>query len=327
MRLAETALMSCCPRRAGACRVALCVLLAACALVARGQQEPDYAHYFELEPQFNPATVGKTEQLVINAAYQSHAMGFDDAGGTMYLGANTAFAVGNTRHGVGAVFQNDEIGLFSHKRFVLQYSYRFRLLGGFLSIGAEADMVNEGVDGSKADLADSNDPAFPTSSVNGSKFDAGAGIYYRRGPWYVGLSALHLTAPTVDLGEKNQLKIERHYYLTGGYNIKTRNPFFKVEPSCFLRYDGSELRANLTALLRYEREGKYFFGGAGYSPEHSVTLYVGGRFHGVNLSYSYEAFTSGMGLQSGQHEVTLGYSLDLDLGKKGRNVHKSVRWL
>ena len=30
---------------------------------------------------------------------------------------------------------------------------------------------------------------------------------------------------------------------------------------------------------------------------------------------------------AGQHEITLGYRLDLNLGKKGRNLHRSVRWL
>jgi hypothetical protein len=64
-----------------------------------------------------------------------------------------------------------------------------------------------------------------------------------------------------------------------------------------------------------------------YSPQHSVTLFVGGRFKGVDLSYSYEANTEGMGMESGHHEVTLGYRLDLDLSKKGKNLHKSVRWL
>ena len=34
-----------------------------------------------------------------------------------------------------------------------------------------------------------------------------------------------------------------------------------------------------------------------------------------------------MGLESGFHEVTLGYRIELDLGKKGKNLHKSVRYL
>ena len=95
--------------------------------------------------------MGRSPQLAINAAYMMGAGGFDDAGGTMYAGANMAFAIGKTRHGVGALFQNDEIGLFSHKRFALQYAYHQPLFGGVLSIGVEADMLNEAIDGSGAD--------------------------------------------------------------------------------------------------------------------------------------------------------------------------------
>ena len=293
------------------------------------QQEPDFAHYFELEPQFNPAAVGKSTQLVINGAYQSHASGYDDAGGTMLAMANTAFQISGTRHGVGALFQNDEIGLFSTKRFAVQYAFLFRLFGGTISIGLEADMINESINGSKAEMPDGsvNDPAFANSEMTGSCFGFSAGLYYQRGPLYAGVSALHLTSPKLEMGETNEYNLKPHYYFTAGYNIRMRNPFFKIEPRVLVRYEGSELRANITAALRYEREKKRLYGGVTYTPERSVTAFVGGMFHGVNLGYSYEAFTNGLGLGYGQHEVTLSYSLDLDFSKKGRNYHKSVRWL
>ena len=296
-------------------------------LAIHAQQEPEFAHYFELETQFNPAAVGKSSQLLINAAYQSHAMEYDDAGGTMLLMANTAFQISGTRHGVGALFQNDEIGLFSTKRFAVQYAFLFKLFGGTMSIGAEADMINESVDGSKADMVDANDQAFQNSEMTGSSFGFSAGLYYQRGAFYAGLSALHLTSPKLEIGETAEYNLKPHYYFTAGYNIRTRNPFFKIEPRVFVRYEGTELRANITAALRYEREKKYLYGGVTYTPERSVTAFVGGKFHGVNLSYSYEAFTNGLGWGYGQHEVTLGYSLDLDFSKRGRNYHKSVRWL
>jgi len=291
------------------------------------QQDPAFVHYWEMEPQFNPAAAGRSPQLTINAAYQTHATGFEDAGGTMYAGADMAFAIGRTRHGVGAVFQNDEIGLFSHKRFAIQYAYHLKLFGGTLSIGVEADMMNEGVDGSKADLGDANDPAFPATEMSGSKFDASAGIYYARGPWHAGFSALHLTAPTILLGETNEYRIKTLFNFTAGYNIKTRNPLFSIAPSAMMRYDGTSFRADLTARLVYAREKKRLYGGASYSPQHSVTLFVGGTFRGIDLSYAYEANTSGLGLEAGNHEVTLAYRLDLNLGKKGKNRHKSVRFL
>lgn len=291
------------------------------------QQAPAFAHYWDLEPQFNPAAAGRSPQLSINAAYQSHASGFEDAGSTIYAGADIAFAIGKTRHGVGAIFQNDMIGLFSHKRFALQYAYHQRLWGGTLSIGAEVDMLSESIDGGKADLGDANDPAFPTSELIGSKFDASFGLYYSHKKWHAGISMLHLTAPTILMGETNEYKVKSLYNFTAAYNIKTRNPLFTIVPSVMMRYDLTDFRADLTARLIYAREKKRIYGGMGYSPQHSVMLFVGGMFHGIDISYSYEANTSGMGIESGHHEVTIGYRLELNLGKKGRNKHKSVRYL
>lgn len=304
----------------------LMLLLAMPARMA-AQQEPAFAHYWDLEAQYNPAAVGHTPELNINAAIQTHATGFEDAGSTMYAGADMPFNIGRTRHGVGALFMRDEIGLFAHQRFALQYAFHFKLLGGTFSAGAAVDMLNETIDGSKADLGDPDDPAFPSSEVSGSKFDVSAGLRFQHRNWYAGISAMHLTQPTVLLGETNEISIKSLYNLTGGYNIRTRNPLLFIIPSAMMRFDGQQFRADITARLLYTREKKRLYGGASYSPQHSVTLFVGGRFHGIDLSYSYEANTSGMGLESGFHEVTLGYRIELDLGKKGKNLHKSVRYL
>ena len=307
--------------------ICMLVVTLAAGLNAYAQQDPAFVHYWQMEPQFNPAAVGRTPQLSITAAFQSHASGYDDAGSTMYAGADVAFQIGKTRHGVGALFQNDNIGLFSHKKFSVQYAYHLRLWGGTLSIGAEADMLNESLNGSKADLGDANDPAFPTTDLNGSKFDASVGLYYAHRRWYAGVAMQHLTAPTVKLGETNEYSVKSVYNLTAGYNIKLHNPLITITPSTLLRYDGSAFRADITARLQYAHEKKRLYCGLNYSPQHSVTGFVGGMFHGVDLSYAYEANTSGMGIGAGQHEITLGYRMDLNLGKKGKNVHRSGRWL
>lgn len=301
-------------------------LLGWCATL-QAQQAPAFSHYWDLETQFNPAAAGRSPQLAINAAYRTNASGFEDSGGTMFAGADMAFAIGNTRHGVGALFQKDAIGLFSHQRFAVQYAYHLKLFGGTMSIGAEVDMMNEKVDGSKVDLGDANDPAFPSSEMSGSKFDFSAGLYFQHKSWYAGFSMLNIMAPTVLLGESNEISLKNLYNFTAGYNIRTRNPLFTIVPSAMLRYDGADFKADITARLLYAKDNKRIYGGAGYSPQHSVTLFFGGRFHGIDISYSYEANTEGLGIESGHHEVTLGYRLDLDLGKKGKNLHRSVRWL
>jgi hypothetical protein len=38
-------------------------------------------------------------------------------------------------------------------------------------------------------------------------------------------------------------------------------------------------------------------------------------------------YTGGVGLQNGTHEIVLGYQMDMKKSKKGKNMHKSVRFL
>ena len=47
----------------------------------------------------------------------------------------------------------------------------------------------------------------------------------------------------------------------------------------------------------------------------------------ITVSYAYEIFTSGIGAQNGNHDIYLGYDIELDLFKKGKNKHNSIRIL
>ena len=73
-----------------------------------------------------------------------------------------------------------------------------------------------------------------------------------------------------------------------------------------MRTDGVAYRGDITTRLVYTHEKKMMYVGAGYSPTNSVTVLVGGNVHGIVMGYSYE---------------------DLNLQKKGKNLHKSVRIL
>lgn len=132
----------------------------------RAQYDPSYSHYWMLERTFNPATAGKDPAMLITAAYSMQMSGFENAPSTMYAGVDLPLFFLNPKHGLGATFLNDEIGLFSHKRFSIQYAFHQPLWGGVLSIGVQGDMVSETFDGSKADVEDPNDPAIATSSIN-----------------------------------------------------------------------------------------------------------------------------------------------------------------
>ena len=293
----------------------------------KAQYDPSYSHYFSMEPSFNPASVGKENQLNVVGAYALDFAGFEHNPNTFYVGADMPLYFMKNYHGVGASIMNDKIGLFTHQRMVGQYAFRFNLLGGRLAAGVQAGLIMETFDGSKLDVEQSNDPALPSSQVTGNSLDLGFGLYYTHKNWYAGLSAQHLTAPKIDLGETNELKVDATYYLTGGYNIKLSNPFISIPTSTLVRYDGVSWRGDITARVVYKNDKKKLYGGLSYSPTNSVTVLVGGSFHGINLGYSYEVYTSAINPGNGSHGLFVSYQTDINLQKKGRNKHKSVRFL
>ncbi|MBQ6208369.1 MAG: type IX secretion system membrane protein PorP/SprF, partial [Prevotella sp.] len=87
------------------------------------------------------------------------------------------------------------------------------------------------------------------------------------------------------------------------------------------------LRGDVTGRLVYTNDTKMMYAGLAYSPTNSVTFLIGGSFHGIVLGYSYEVYTSAINPGNGSHELFLGYQMDINLVKKGRNLHKSVRIL
>ncbi len=307
-------------------RLLLIVVALSLTCSARAQYDPTFSHYFQMESAYNAAAVGKDDQLNIIADYNMGLASFEGNPKTMYASVDAPFYFLKARQGAGFQFVNDQIGVFTHQRLELQYAAKINLLGGELSIGAQLGLLNEGYDADEVDLEDSSDPAFATSDQTGYGLDLGAALYYRRKAFYVGLSALHLSAPTIALGEYNELSIARTYYFTAGYNIRLRNPFLTIKPSLFFRTDMTNYRGDVTCRLVYTVDGKTMYAGLGASNT-SATLYVGGHFHGVLLGYSYEYYTSGLSLQDGSHELFIGYQMDLNMAKRGKNLHKSIRIL
>ena len=303
------------------------LFLSLAAITVRAQYDVSFSHYWAMEPSFNPAAVGKEGKLNVAGAYAAQLAGFENNPKTMYVGADMPVYLMNNYHGVGLQILNDAIGLFSHKRLGVQYAFQPRLWGGTLSVGIQASLLSENFDGSKLELIDDSDPLFVKSDINGTALDLNAGIYYHHRHWYAGVSVTHLNAPTVELGEKNELNVSSTYYLTGGYNIRMKNPFLTIHTSFLGRTDGVAWRTDITGRLKYTHEKRVMYAGLSYSPTNSVTVLIGGNVRGIQLGYSYEIYTTAIRIGNGSHELFVGYQTDINLYKKGRNLHKSVRIL
>lgn len=295
----------------------------------RAQYDPSFSNYWAMSSYYNPATTGQDGLLNVNGAYAMQMTGFENAPATMFASVDLPLFFVNSKHGVGAGFMNDQIGLFKHQQFYVQYAYHQPLWGGRLSGGIHLGMLSENFDGTGLDLNEDNDPAFPTSEATGAGFDLNFGLQYARKNWYAGFSMMHCTSPTIELGEEkvNEMKISPTYYLMGGYNISLKNPLYTIHTSAMMRTDFVGYRGDLTARLAYHGNKHELYGGLSYSPTISVSFLFGGDFHGVNLGYAYELYTSAIGALSGSHEIIIGYKTELNLFKKGKNKHKSVRIL
>ena len=304
------------------------VLLTAVMLKVRAQWDVQFSDYTALKSFYNPAVSGTDGKLNAVAAYSMQVSGYDKSPSTLYFGVDMPVYFLNPHHGAGLSFFNDNIGMFTTTRISLQYAYNIKLSQkSKLAIGVQGTLMNEKMAPSGVTLEENNDPAFASSEAKGNKIDMGVGLYYYHPKLWFGASSQHLLAPMILMEERYELEVPRMYYLMGGCNIKLKNSLLSLQPSFLVQSDMTSWREDVQCKVTYENNEKKFFGGVGYSPNTSVTFLAGGMFHGVNLGYSYQMYTSGLGLIHGSHELVIGYQTDLDLFKKGRNKHQSVRWL
>lgn len=294
---------------------------------AMAQYDPYFAHYFDMHTSVNPAAAGNSNKINAYGIYNMTMTGFENAPQTMMFAGDMPVRTGKTIHGLGLSFMNDKVGLFNNQRITAEYALRMNLKGGHFSVGVSMGMISAKFKGSDVELGEDGDEVFSKSDIDGNTFDVGIGVFYSRKNWYAGISATHLTAPTVTLGEYNQIKVEGNYYAVGGMDFQLPNPTLKVLTSAIVRTDLVNFRGDLTARLQYQHEGKMMYAGVGYSPTNSVTLLIGGKIQNFLLGYSFEAYTNALGARNGSHEIFVGYQTDIDLGKKGKNKHQTTRTL
>ncbi len=302
-----------------------CLLLAA--VSAQAQFDTHFTHYWALQGYYNPAVAGLSGRLNIYGTYAMQMAGYTNAPATMLVGADMVLPTEKKNQAVSANLYNESIGLFTNQRLFAGYAYRFGLLGGRLAIGASVGSLEQKFDGSKVEAEEAGDDAFPSSEVDGMGLDLTAGMHYIHPLFYAGMSVMHVTAPTIELGEAHEIKIDPTLYFSGGCNIQLKNPLLSIQPSLQVMTDLQAWRADLTLRGTYTYDEKRYYAGLTYSPMTSVAILLGGEINSVSFGYAYELFTSGVGLIHGSHDLYVGYVMDLDLFKKGKNKHKSIRIL
>ena len=298
------------------------------------------AQYYEAPTLYNPAATGTTDYLRIRGGARLQWLGIENAPKEFLATGDMPFQIGKKRIGVGVTVDQESLGLFRNLGVTAQASYKFNLFKGQLSIGVQGTYFNQKFKGSDViipdddDYHDSGDEAIPTQDVSGSVFDLGAGVWYTRGQWWVGVSGLHLLQPTVrmkiestsgDSADMEYFETERTrtlYFMTGG-NIRIKNTLFELQPSLLVASDFSDITGEADLGLRYNQ---MFALSVGYRWKSALKLGLSAEIKNFFIGYAYEYPLSSIAkASSGSHELLAGYRLKIELTKTTRNKHRSIR--
>lgn len=317
-------------------------LLASCRLYMYGQTDAQYTQYFAVPAYYNPAVYGNTDYLQINGGARLQWAGIEGAPKDFYLGGGLPVTIlDKCRIGAGVEVYRESIGLYRTLEASAQISYKIPVCKGYLSIGVQPGVINQSFRGSdiyipvgEGDESLSDDPDLPAQDLSGSSFDFGAGIWYSRENWWIGLSGHHLLSPTVtfttgndgqstETTENFEFKAKPSYYFMTGYNIPIKNTLFEIRPSVMLKHSGNFNSAELTAIVGWK---KMFSAGLSYRWKDAVSFILSADIDGVYVGYSYDYPISSISRASkGSHELVAGYRLKLNLEKKNKYKYKSIR--
>lgn len=303
------------------------VLIFSC-MEVKAQFDVHFSQYWGVQGYYNPGWAGQTNKLNVTGSFSMQLLGFKNAPKTTYFGADMPVSFLNRKHGVGIGFLSEGIGLFRNQQTWAQYAYKKNIGKGLLGIGLQIGAVNVSFDPEHINLGDeADDEAFPKTKESGTGLDTGLGLYYSHPKFYVAVSGQHLNNPRISLGENNHITVSPIVYFTGGYNIQTRNPLISIQPSFHLQSDFVSTRLDLTGRLFYTYNEKIFSGGITYSPDTSVSFFLGATVKGVTLGYTYELYTSRISVANGSHDLLVSYATEINWFKRSKNKHKSIRIL
>jgi len=301
-------------------------------LAALGQQDPQFTNNMFYMMGVNPGYAGSNDAIsgIILNRYQWS--GFKGAPKTLVFSADASVELFGAPGGIGLNIMSDELGFENNVLVNVNYAYKARLSIGVLGVGVSAGFFSKSISGDWEVPDDpfgiyvepGSDPAIPQGESSQVAFDAGIGVFLKGINYYLGASVTHVNEAPIKYADLASTYLVRHYYLSGGYNIKLTDPLFELRPSFLLKSDLAGWQIDLNTNLVYNDR---LWGGVSYRLQDAVSLLMGLElFNGLRIGYSFDLTTSAiMRWGYGSHEVFVGYSVDIERNRNRK--YKSVRFL
>jgi len=312
----------------------------------KAQQDPQFSMNVATRLQVNPAFAGMNDGICANLLSRQQWVGFEGRPETYLFGAHGTFTIPgiNLRSGGGLTIISEGLGQTRFAGFKGAYSAHIPLkfIGGkpgHLGIGVAAGLMQYSVGSNWRSLTDYwLDPLIPDQGYEASAFDLDAGIYYKSQDVYFGVSATHLTAPSLagnGQADNNgtdwatEYNYQRHFHLIAGYDyaIPSYN-LLVLQPSVFVKTELTSAQFDINLLAEWNN---FLWGGVTYRFIDAAVVMAGlkynapiGTFKG---GYAYDITTSRINAGSnGSHEVFLQYCMKLKPVTPVQK-HKTVRFL
>lgn len=275
------------------------------------QQDPMFTHYMYNTLAVNPAYAGSRDALTITGLHRSQWLDFKGAPMSQTLTMHSPIA--NEHIGLGLSVLNDKIGVSNNTSIKVDFAYRMNLNKKSklaLGLSGGAKIFQASLNG--LNLDQTGDPTFQNNINNRITPNFGAGIYYSREKFYVGVSVPNLMQNSYSVinqvnGSTLTAKEQRHYFLIAGTVIKlSDNLDFK--PTTLVKVTAAApIQADLTASFII---GKKLLLGAMYRTGDAAGVLIGfditNQLHiGYSFDWSYGLRTFKYNM--GSHEIMLRY--------------------
>ena len=167
----------------------------------KAQVDNQYTQYYMVPGYYNPSAIGNTDYIHITLGSRAQWVGIKHAPLSFVGLADMPFKFLNKRFATGVSINQTSMGLYSGLNASAQLAYKHRLFGGTLSGGFQVGLVNEKFKGSEIIEigGEEADDAIPKTDVSGNALDLGVGLHYQHKYWWAGISATHLTEPSVEM--------------------------------------------------------------------------------------------------------------------------------
>ncbi len=294
----------------------------------QAQQTSVITNYMFTNMVFNPAYAGQSGGISITGLIREQWFGFKDSDGnkvapeTMFLTVDAPIRI--LHGGVGGMISQDKIGFFKNTTVKLGYAYKAELGSGIFSAGLQVGFQNGKFDYSKFKAVSKDDPLLVSDQAKSDMiFDLSLGLFYKvPDKFYIGLSGDQLLQSK---GKNTQYRLNRTFYLTGGYQWDIPNhPAFQLQPSAIVMFDGAAFQFSVSGLVWYNSK---FYGGLAYRFQDAASILAGLQIKGIRVGLAYDiGISKMMKYSNGSFEILLNYVFKIE-SEKFRRSYRNTRYL